>query len=69
MTKPQGMNKLVDSVIADAEKEIREEIVKKAKNKLISKLRDQKAAARLLANINREIDVIKIEMGHDLGQA
>ena len=68
MTKPQGMNGLVDSLIEEAEKEIKDEIVKKAKSKLVSKLRELKSAERLVANIKREIDVIKLEMGHDLGQ-
>ena len=68
MAKPQGMNGLVDSLIEEAEKEIKDEIVKKAKSKLVSKLRELKSAERLVANIKREIDVIKLEMGHDLGQ-
>ena len=68
MAKPEGMNKLVDNVIAEAEKEIYEEIVKKAKGKLKDKLRQQKDARRILANITREIDIIKLEIGHDLGE-
>ncbi len=66
MAKPQGMNKLVDNVIEEAEKEIYEEIVKKAKSKLKDKLRQRTSAAKILANINREIELIKLEMGHDL---
>lgn len=65
-TNMNPMNKLVNSVIEEAEKEIRDEMIKKAKSKLVTKLREQKQAARLLANINREIDEIKLEMGHDL---
>lgn len=66
MAKPQGMNKIVDSVIEEAEKEIREEIVKNAKSKLKNKLRERSSAAKILANIDREIEMIKLEIGHDL---
>jgi hypothetical protein len=65
-TNINHMNKLVNNVIAEAEKEINDEIVKKCKTKLVAKLREQKQAARLLNNINREIEEIKLEMGHDL---
>lgn len=65
-TNINTMDKLVNSVIEEAEKEIRDEMVKIAKTKLVSKLREQKQATRLLNNINREIDEIKLEMGHDL---
>ena len=66
MTNVEPMNKLVDKVIKEAEDEIYKEMVKKAKTKLIDKLREQKKAQRLLNNINREIDEIKLELGHEL---
>ena len=65
-TDMNPMNKLVNSVIEEAEKQIRDEMIKKAKAKLVTKLREQKQAVRILANINREIEIIKLEMGHDL---
>jgi len=60
------MNKLVDRVIKEAEEEIYKEMLKKAKTKLIDKLREQKKAQLLLNNINREIAEIKLELGHEL---
>ena len=68
MAKPEGMNKIVESVIAEAEEEIRQEVVKKAKKKLKDKLRERTQAAKILSNIEREINVIKLEIGHDLGE-
>lgn len=66
MTDPTPMNKLVDKVIKEAEDEIYEEMVKIAKGKLKNKLREQKKAQLLLNNINREIEEIKLEIGHDI---
>ena len=42
MAELTPMNKLVDKVIKEAEDEIYEEMVKLAKGKLITKLREQK---------------------------
>ncbi|MCP3924887.1 MAG: hypothetical protein GY714_20095 [Desulfobacterales bacterium] len=58
-----------NDVIKQAEAEVQEEVTKKAKEKLKVKLREKIQAEHVLANINREIDEIKLSIGHDLGQA
>ena len=59
-------NKLVNKVIKEAEDEIYEEMVQLAKSKLINKLREHQKVQRLLNNINREIEEIKLELSHEL---
>lgn len=64
----KGLQVLTDNVIKQAEAEVQEEITKKAKEKLKVKLREKINAEHILKNIKREIDEIKLSIGHDLGQ-
>jgi len=58
---------LIGGIINDAEAEINEEMIEKAKEKLKNKLREQKQVQIMLNNIKREIEEIKLEIGHELG--
>jgi len=58
---------LVERVILEAENEVNEESLTKAKEKLKIKLREKKSAQLLLNNIAREIEDIKLELSHELG--
>lgn len=66
MSEPTSLNERVNQVIEEAENEVYEEMVKIAKGKLKDKIREQKKALLLLNNINREIDEIKLEIGHKI---
>lgn len=56
----------VADVRKEAEKEIREDRLKTAKVKLVSKLRDIAAAETILANLNRELDDLEHELAAGL---
>jgi hypothetical protein len=53
----------INSIIDQAEKEVREEISKKAVTALKSKLRDLASAKNVVANIEREIEDLKTSIG------
>ena len=57
------------NIIQQAEAEVQEELTKEAKEKLKRKLREQAQAKQVLQNIDREIEEIKLELKHDLGDA
>lgn len=62
------MSDLVNDIFEEVEEALNEEIVVKAKMKLLEKLREQRQAEVLLKNIGREIEELKVEIEHELGQ-
>lgn len=55
----------IKQVKEEAEKEFRDEQMKKAKEKIKAKLKEKDNAKRVLANIERELDDLYIEIGQD----
>jgi len=54
------------SVINEAEKEINEERALHLKRKYKEKLRELKSAKEIVANVNRELELLKIEIEQKL---
>ena len=55
-------------IIAKAEAEVREEIAVEAAAKLKKKLQEKEAANKVLANVEREIEDLKLKLAQDLGE-
>jgi len=55
-------------VIAKAEAELRDELIKEASGKLAAKLRERERAKKVLLNVEREIEDLKLKLALDLGE-
>lgn len=55
----------IKKVQKEAEAEIREEMAKKAKDKIKAKLREIASAEKILANLRNEYEVLLREVGAD----
>jgi hypothetical protein len=57
---------LIDRVIREAELEVNAEVVTKYKEKLKRKMKELSSAEKVVANIRRELEEIKLEIKQDL---
>jgi len=56
------------NVFQEAEAEVAKELTDKFKRVLKTKLHEKAKAQQLLKNIDREIEELKLEIGHELGE-
>lgn len=55
------------TLFREASEEVQEEALKAAKKKIKERLKQKQSAERILANINREIKELQLEIKNDLG--
>jgi hypothetical protein len=54
----------INKVKAEAEAEVREEQMKRAKERIKCKLRELESAKKIVGNIQRELDDLYVEIGN-----
>ncbi len=66
MAKVEKITK--QNVFQEAEAEVAKELTDKFKRALKTKLHEKAKAQQLLKNINREIEELRLEISHELGE-
>jgi len=62
----QTSNQMVEALLVEAKDELNSEATKAMVKKIKIKLKEKKAASRILKNIDREIEEMKLELAQEL---
>ena len=65
--KPIKKTEVVNELFDEAQKEINEKVKKEAREKIKTLLLQKTSAERVLKNIDRQIEDLKLQINHELG--